>query len=44
VWRDAGRGIGRLLTWTVAAGAANNFLQAAFVELTREREEVEEPV
>lgn len=30
---------GRLLTWTLAAGAANDFLQAGFVKLTREPEE-----
>jgi hypothetical protein len=29
---------GRLVCWTLAAGAANDFLQAAFAKATRERE------
>jgi hypothetical protein len=33
---------GRLLTWTLAAAAANDFLQTAFVALNRKSEELEE--
>jgi Protein of unknown function (DUF1360) len=32
---------GRLLTWTLAAAAANDFLQTAFVALNRKAEELE---
>jgi Protein of unknown function (DUF1360) len=35
---------GRLLTWTLAAAAANDFLQAAFVTLERRSEELSERV
>ncbi len=35
---------GRLLTWTLAAGAANDFLQTAFVALNRKSEELGERV
>jgi hypothetical protein len=35
---------GRLLTWTLAAGAANDFLQTAFVSLDRKSEELAERV
>jgi hypothetical protein len=33
---------GRLLTWTLAAAAENDFLQTAFVALNRKSEELEE--
>ena len=33
---------GRLLTWTLAAAAANDFLQTAFVALNRKAEELSE--
>lgn len=33
---------GRLLTWTLAAAAANDFLQAGFVALTKESETLSE--
>ena len=33
---------GRLLTWTLAAGAANDFLQTAFVALNNKSEELAE--
>ena len=50
IWVAAGLGsaqvvaprFGRLLTWTLAAGAANDFLQAAFVSLDRKSEELAE--
>jgi hypothetical protein len=35
---------GRLLTWTLAAAAANDFLQTAFVALNRKSEELSERV
>jgi hypothetical protein len=35
---------GRLLTWTLAAAAANDFLQTAFVTLERKSEELSERV
>jgi hypothetical protein len=35
---------GRLLTWTLAAGGANDFLQAAFVALTNKSNEIEQRV
>ena len=35
---------GRLLTWTLAASAANDFLQTAFVALDRKSEELRERV
>ena len=35
---------GRVLTWSLAAGAANDFLQAAFTALTSKANEVEERV
>lgn len=35
---------GRLLTWTLAAGAANDFLQTSFVALNRKSEEIGERV
>jgi hypothetical protein len=35
---------GRLLTWTLAAAAANDFLQTAFVALDRKSEELSERV
>ena len=35
---------GRLLTWTLAAGAANDFLQTSFVALNRKSEELGERV
>lgn len=49
VWVAAGLGsaqvvtprFGRLLTWTLAAGAANDFLQTAFVALNNKSEELE---
>ena len=34
---------GRALTWTLAAGAANDFLQAAFAALCAKANELEEP-
>jgi hypothetical protein len=48
VWVAAGLGsaqvltprFGRLLTWTLAAGAANDFLQTAFVALNAKSEEL----
>jgi Protein of unknown function (DUF1360) len=50
IWVAAGLGsaqvvaprFGRLLTWTLAAGAANDFLQTAFVSLDRKSEELAE--
>ena len=50
VWVAAGLGsaqvvtprLGRLLTWTLAAGAANDFLQTAFVALNNKSEELAE--
>jgi hypothetical protein len=33
---------GRLLTWTLAAAAANDFLQTAFVALNRKSDALEE--
>jgi hypothetical protein len=50
VWVAAGLGatqvvaprFGRLLTWTLAAAAANDFLQTAFVALNRKSEELSE--
>lgn len=50
VWVAAGLGsaqvvtprFGRLLTWTLAAGAANDFLQTAFVALNNKSEELAE--
>jgi hypothetical protein len=33
---------GRVLTWTLAAAAANDFLQTAFVALNRKSEEFAE--
>ena len=52
IWVAAGLGsaqvvaprFGRLLTWTLAAGAANDFLQTAFVSLDRKSEELAERV
>jgi Protein of unknown function (DUF1360) len=52
IWVAAGLGsaqvvaprFGRLLTWTLAAGAANDFLQTAFVSLDRKSEELLERV
>lgn len=49
VWVAAGLGsaqvvtprFGRLLTWTLAAGAANDFLQTAFVALNNKSEQLE---
>ena len=49
VWVAAGLGsaqvvtprFGRLLTWTLAAAAANDFLQTAFVALNKKSEELE---
>jgi hypothetical protein len=49
VWVAAGLGstqvlmprLGRLLTWTLAAAAANDFLQTSFVALDRKAEELE---
>jgi Protein of unknown function (DUF1360) len=49
VWMAAGLGatqvvaprFGRLLTWTLAAAAANDFLQTSFVALNRKAEELE---
>ena len=49
VWVAAGLGsaqvvtprFGRLLTWTLAAAAANDFLQTAFVALNNKSEELE---
>jgi hypothetical protein len=35
---------GRLLTWTLAAGAANDFLQTSFVALNRKSEKLAERV
>jgi hypothetical protein len=35
---------GRLLTWTLAAAAANDFLQTAFIALNRKAEEISERV
>jgi hypothetical protein len=34
---------GRLLTWSLAAAGANDFLQAGFVALTRKANELERP-
>jgi len=50
VWVAAGLGsaqvvaprFGRLLTWTLAAGAANAFLQTAFVAMNNKTEELAE--
>ena len=50
VWVAAGLGsaqvvtprFGRLLTWTLAAGGANDFLQAAFVALNNKSEQLAE--
>jgi Protein of unknown function (DUF1360) len=50
VWVAAGLGtaqivtprLGRLLTWSLAASAANDFLQASFVALERKSEELAE--
>jgi hypothetical protein len=52
VWVAAGLGaaqvaaprFGRLLTWTLAAAAANDFLQTSFVALNRKSEELSERV
>jgi hypothetical protein len=52
IWVAAGLGstqvvaprFGRLLTWTLAAGAANDFLQTAFVSLDRKSEAFNERV
>jgi hypothetical protein len=33
--------LGRLLTWSLAASAANDFLQASFVALERKSEAIE---
>jgi hypothetical protein len=52
IWVAAGLGsaqvvaprFGRLLTWTLAAGAANDFLQTAFVTLDRKSDELAERV
>jgi hypothetical protein len=49
VWVAAGLGsaqvlmprLGRLLTWSLAAAAANDFLQTSFVALDRKSEELE---
>ena len=49
VWVAAGLGsaqvvtprFGRLLTWTLAAGAANDFLQTAFVALNNKSEQLQ---
>jgi hypothetical protein len=35
---------GRLLTWSLAASAANDFLQAGFTALTQKSNELEERV
>jgi hypothetical protein len=35
---------GRLLTWTLAAAGANDFLQAAFAALTSKSNELEQRV
>jgi hypothetical protein len=51
-WAAAGLGatqviapkFGRLLTWTLAAAAANDFLQTSFVALNRKSEELRERV
>jgi hypothetical protein len=52
IWVAAGLGtaqvvaprFGRLLTWTLAASAANDFLQTAFVALDRKSEELSERI
>ncbi|MDE3189443.1 MAG: DUF1360 domain-containing protein [Acidobacteriota bacterium] len=35
---------GRILTWTLAAGGANDFLQAAFAALTNKSNEIEQRI